>query len=427
MLLAKNRNIFSLIFFMLLMVLAYAVPRESFLLFISLITITHLLYLKIVFDEKFTLIQGIYLFALLRIGVIASEPLLSDDYYRFYWDGLCLHEGINPYLFLPSSLPNMMEKYPDIYENLNSKQYFSVYTPLNLLLFYISSVFKSKITFIVIYRFIIVLFETIGLVFLLKTLKLLSINPKNILFIYLNPIFIIEYAVNLHLESTVITFLGIGVYYFTKNQNFKSVSSWLIAIQLKLIPLLLFVSYFKSKGFKPSIVFGFMIVISLVIVYCPFLSVASFLNYKTSLSYYFTFFEFNSSIYLLSKTLADYTWFGFIYVPKIIFIGVLFYVFNQHEWNFYKSTLLIFSVYLLTSQSVHPWYIASLFIWIPFTGYFFPIVWAYFSMWTYYTYSFDPYHQHYFYNVVEYFTLAVVVFVELRAKKSIFELPIPRI
>ena len=41
---------------------------------------------------------------LLRLALIASTPLLSDDYIRFLWDGYLTSEGINPFNFKPSEL-----------------------------------------------------------------------------------------------------------------------------------------------------------------------------------------------------------------------------------------------------------------------------------------------------------------------------------
>lgn len=424
--LVKSNIVSAALLFVILMALAYAVPRESFLLFISSLTFAHIVYLKLVASENFTFKQGLILVFSINVGVVLSEPLLSDDYYRFFWDGLCLHEGINPYRFLPSEIPTLIEHYPNIYEKLNSKNYYSVYTPFNLLLFYISSIFKTKITFIFIYRIIVLFFESIGLYFLCKTIKILNINSKYLILIYLNPIFILEYAINLHIEGIIISFLCIGIYFFVKNQNFNSISSLILAIQLKLIPVLILIPFFKTKGWMKTLLFGMVLFLSLFIVYMPFMDVTSFLNYKTSLSYYFTFFEFNSSVFLISKYLADYTWFGFVFLPKLLFLGVLFLILRNKKWDFYKSALFVFSSYLLTSQSVHPWYIVALFVWIPFTRYVFPLVWAYFSMWTYYTYSFEPYQQHYFYNVVEYIVLAIVLNIELKAEKSVFQFSISK-
>ena len=179
--LVKSNIVSAALLFVILMALAYAVPRESFLLFISSLTFAHIVYLKLVASENFTFKQGLILVLIINLGILVSEPLLSDDYYRFFWDGLCLHEGINPYRFLPSELTKLIENHPDIYEKLNSKNYYTVYTPLNLVLFYISSVFKTKFTFILFYRIIILFFETVGLYFLYKSLQILKINSKYII------------------------------------------------------------------------------------------------------------------------------------------------------------------------------------------------------------------------------------------------------
>ena len=39
----------------------------------------------------------------IRIGVLFIQPIGSDDYYRYLWDGKVIANGINPYLYAPSN------------------------------------------------------------------------------------------------------------------------------------------------------------------------------------------------------------------------------------------------------------------------------------------------------------------------------------
>ena len=64
---------------------------------------------------------------LLRIGFSYIPPVLSDDAYRYIWDGVLTAQGENPFQLKPSD-PELEELQNDpIYPLLNSADYYSVY------------------------------------------------------------------------------------------------------------------------------------------------------------------------------------------------------------------------------------------------------------------------------------------------------------
>src|SRR5690606_6867099 len=73
---------------------------------------------------------------LLRLLVFPLAPVLSDDGFRYVWDGLVQVEaGANPYRYVPAD-PALARLHDEpIYPALNSAQYFSVYPPLSQLVF----------------------------------------------------------------------------------------------------------------------------------------------------------------------------------------------------------------------------------------------------------------------------------------------------
>ena len=66
----------------------------------------------------------------LRIALVFVEPQLSEDIYRFIWDGRIYAQGIHPLEYTPSQLINQSE-YADLldktlYDALNSPDYFTI-------------------------------------------------------------------------------------------------------------------------------------------------------------------------------------------------------------------------------------------------------------------------------------------------------------
>ncbi|NJO86975.1 MAG: hypothetical protein HC821_02760 [Lewinella sp.] len=67
----------------------------------------------------------------LRLALVLAFPLLSDDVYRFLWDGYLINAGRSPYAALPTHWPPMGLAGLDIelLAKLNSPGYYSIYPP----------------------------------------------------------------------------------------------------------------------------------------------------------------------------------------------------------------------------------------------------------------------------------------------------------
>ncbi|MBI4531385.1 MAG: DUF2029 domain-containing protein, partial [Candidatus Latescibacteria bacterium] len=69
-------------------------------------------------------------FALLfRLTLFFSEPSLSDDIYRYLWDGKTQNEGINPYRYAPDAR-ELAPLRDATYERINHKEIPTIYPPL---------------------------------------------------------------------------------------------------------------------------------------------------------------------------------------------------------------------------------------------------------------------------------------------------------
>ena len=118
-------------------VLFIFIPRNNFIQFFSIFSILFISYYFLV--KNISLKQGIGLAILLRIIALLSTPELSDDFYRFIWDGTLTVNNINPYLYTPQHAFNTGllcgKNFSFLIEKMNSPNYFTVYPPLNQFLF----------------------------------------------------------------------------------------------------------------------------------------------------------------------------------------------------------------------------------------------------------------------------------------------------
>ncbi|MGB0390363.1 MAG: hypothetical protein ACPGD5_02265, partial [Salibacteraceae bacterium] len=73
-------------------VLLYHTPRTEFVQFFALYTILFVSYF--VLNQKITLQSAVAFGIVFRLVAWLSWPELSDDFYRFVWDGLASNSGI---------------------------------------------------------------------------------------------------------------------------------------------------------------------------------------------------------------------------------------------------------------------------------------------------------------------------------------------
>ncbi|UCA57463.1 MULTISPECIES: glycosyltransferase 87 family protein [Aequorivita] len=410
----------------------YGLERSDF---IKLILIcTYLFYLSYYFIEKVKL--NFWLLASLgivsRLAFIAAIPNLSQDFYRFLWDGRLLLQGVSPYLFTPSSATALgvtMEQSQQLIEGMGAlnASHFSNYPPINQLFFAIAALFagKSILGSVVVLRVLIILADVGILYFGKKLLEKWNLPIKNIFWYFLNPFIIIELTGNLHFEGVMLFFFVWALYLLFKGKWLWAAILIGISVSVKLLPLLflpLFLTYFiNDKTQKVLEIFGVsikrlagfysVIGFTVVLVFLPFLSSEFIQNFSSTIALWFQNFEFNASVYYIIR------WIGFQVVGwniigttgKILPVFVLLFVLaiaffrkNKTPQELMIGMLFAVSIYFLLSTTVHPWYIATPLFLSVFTKYKFPIVWSFVVMLSYYAYGKDGFDENLWLVTLEY-------------------------
>jgi hypothetical protein len=183
---------------------------------------------------------------LFRIVFLFAIPNLSQDFYRFIWDGRMLFEGLNPYLFTPESFINAgnfpIAQAKELYlgmGELNASHYTN-YPPIKQFIFFISSLFtgKSILGSVVVMRLFIIAADIGILYFGKKLLEKLQIPTQYIFWYLLNPLIIIELTGNLHFEGVMLFFLVWSLYLLHSGKWQLAAMVFGLSVSVKLIPLL---------------------------------------------------------------------------------------------------------------------------------------------------------------------------------------------
>ena len=223
--------------------------------------------------SKYTLLLGLAIG--IRMLLIFSTPSLSDDIYRFLWDGYLSAQGTNPLAWIPEKIiqnPALSTPYLEsLYPLLNSAGYFSVYPPLAQLTFLLAAVFAQSIVGqIICIKIILFGFELATFWMINKLLKHFNFS-RSLLFLYaLNPLVIIEIMGNTHYEGVLYFFLIWGVWLSVKKTGPVYAGLALASsVASKLTSLMYLPLWLRFKGLKWAIGFYLIVLVALVLYWMP--------------------------------------------------------------------------------------------------------------------------------------------------------------
>ncbi|RIV70605.1 polyprenol phosphomannose-dependent alpha 1,6 mannosyltransferase MptB [Flagellimonas aequoris] len=401
---------------------AYDLVRTDTVKLFMLFGATFFLYYKIMQFEKwnfkFLLVIGI----LFRLVFLVAEPNLSQDFYRFIWDGELIKNGINPYLYTPDQLmeqgkvviANMQELHAGMSE-LNAR-HFSNYPPVNQILFALSALLggESVLGSMIAMRLIIILADLGILYFGRKLLQQLNQANHMVFWYFLNPLVIIELTGNLHFEGVMLFFFVWSLYLLAKQQWVWAAPIYAVSIMVKLVPLLLLPILLKYLGLKKSIGFYALTIVGCLALLLPFYSPVFIDNYAETLKLWFSNFEFNAGIYNVVKKIAvtyyeAKPWelidtYGALITKIVIVITLLITFFrkNQKLPTVITSMVLVLSCYYFLTSTVHPWYVVFLMGISIFSSLRFPLVWSLMVILSYQAYANADYKEHLWLLAIEY-------------------------
>lgn len=389
----------------------FFVPQTAFYLLFPAYSLLFVLYVWVAMGEQGArhtdLFVGLAIF--LRLVLWFAFPNLSDDVYRFIWDGRLLLAGYNPFDYLPRQL---MEEPPEgfvpdqaLFQALNSKDYFTVYPPMAQAVFALATwVFPDSWYGSAWLMKLPLVFCDIGNVLLIRYLLIKSNKPASLVLWYaLNPLILLEISGNLHFEGLMLFFFLLAWILLLRRKNGLAMLVYAFSVAAKLLTLLYVPLMLRRWEKGRRLFYPFLLTLLLALLFLPFFNATFGANLFQSLDLYFRRFEFNASFYYLFRELG-FWWSGY---NKIALIGPSLsglFVFllaiqvwreREPEWqNWMTAVSVTHSLYLLGSTTIHPWYLSFLIAGVPFTGFRYAVVWSYLSYLSYHTYSHPDFSEH---------------------------------
>lgn len=417
---------------------AYDLNREDFPKLLGLFIALFFLHYKLIqfqkWNFKFLLISGF----LFRLVFLLAEPNLSQDFYRFIWDGELIKNGINPYLNVPNDLIGQsnlaISNAKELYDGMGglSAKHFSNYPPLNQIIFTIAAFLGggSVLGSVIVMRLTIILADLGILYFGRKLLQKLNKSNHMAFWYFLNPLVIIELTGNLHFEGVMLFFFVWAMYLVVDKKWMAAAPIYAMSIMVKLVPIVFLPLFIRYFGFKKSIFFYLAVGVSCGLLLLPFYSPSFIDNYSETVGLWFSNFEFNAGIYNLVKHIGveffdaktwilvkDYgKWMAIIVIITTVLIAFLRK--NQNLGTLITSMLMVLTLYYFLSSTVHPWYVIFLLVLGIFTEYRYAILWSFLVILSYWAYSNSDYDENFWLLAVEYITVISFLIYEIATKEG---------
>ena len=335
--------------------------------FFSLYLVVFVLYVIAIFFIRFSSLKlkgrvaFILFFGLIyRLLLLPTAPTLSNDIYRYAWEGYLQTEGISPYQHSPNSKA-LFDYRNEFWPSVNNKDVPAIYPPMtqivNAFVFLgFRTIFGFKIAFLIIEGYLIITILTI--------LKLRGQRLERILIYVWNPLVIVEIAGSGHHDVLVVSLLLGALFLIEKRKILPSILFFSGAILSKFYPLIMILTFLKGL----SIRYWAILIVSLVTISLPYLFAGK--NFFEGLKIYGQNWRFYGSLFpAISDQVSSEAATMFI-IMFLLFGLIMIFWFSRHCRL--RQMFWLTGAIILFTPTLYPWYL----IWmIPYLCFFHNPAW----------------------------------------------------
>lgn len=316
-----------------------------------------------------------------RLTLWWSPATLSDDIFRYVWDGQVQLVGINPYLYPPAA-PEVAHLDNALRQRVNHADIATVYPPLAQLFFRLVGVLNSTPAAL---KFALLLCDWGLCLLLTRSLICRDQDPRRVLLYAWNPLPLIEVAGSGHIDALGILLLFLALHALQLRRSTTAICALTGAVLVKLVPLILLPTFWRRPNDRtltawldprPRKTLLLFPVLALV-AFLPFADAGAQL--LTGLQTYMRHWHFNAAAYsLIHYALAP--WDGnahlharWLCAALLVPLGLSVQIYYRDPYHAAFATL---GTYVLLAPTMHPWYL----LWVlPFLPFFPRPAWMLFS------------------------------------------------
>ena len=205
----------------------------------------------------------------MRLAALVTPPYLSDDLYRYVWDGRVEAAGINPYRYVPSDTQLASLRDAAIYPNINRRDYArTIYPPVAEYIFWAVTRVSQSVTGM---KAAMVAFDLLTMAVLLRLLSLLGLPRERIIAYAWHPLTIWEFAGSGHVDAAVVAFLALALWWRKREVGWLTGVALSCAALVKFFPVVIFPALYRRWDWKMPLAAASVAILA----YLPFLGVGS--------------------------------------------------------------------------------------------------------------------------------------------------------
>lgn len=314
---------------------------------------------------------------LLRLTIFPALPDLSDDLFRYVWDGWLGVSGMNPYRYVPAA--GELEAFRDtpLFGQLNSPGFHSIYLPFSQVVFlagggayqalgWPAAAYAIKAVFLVL--------EFSGLAFLLRAVQRTGGRVRGLALYALNPLVLVTLTAGGHSESALVFGFGLLAYGTAARRYAIAWVGLVLATATKGIPILLAPLLLRSQWIRGE---GWRAILAGLVpagllsagLTAPYYFPGIIDGLGSSADLYVRYFEFNAGPYFLLKEMGLWligTDLSKQLGPALRAVSLGGAALIWLRWpmspssataEFFRGSVAILGLYLLAATTLHPWYL----------------------------------------------------------------------
>jgi hypothetical protein len=215
-----------------------------------------------------TLLIVLVFAVLFRLSLLFAPPYLSDDIYRYVWDGRVQAAGVNPYRYAPTDPALEHLRDDKIYPRINHNYAHTIYPPIAEVIWFVTTRVSESVTWM---KITVILFEGIAIWAVLQLLGLVGLPRHRILLYAWHPLTVWEFAGSGHLDGIAIAFIALALLSRRRKAEAASGLTLACAALVKLFPAVLLPALYKRRDWKMPLVFA----LAIILAYLPYLGVGA--------------------------------------------------------------------------------------------------------------------------------------------------------
>ncbi len=185
---------------------------------------------------------------LCRMTLLTPEPYLSSDIYRYVWDGMVQHHGVNPYRYFPGNEHLKALRDDDIFPNINRRDYApTIYPPVAQIFFFCVTWLGSTLTMM---KLAMMAMEAVTVYTLVRLLDGMGRRREEVILYAWSPLCIWEFGSSGHLDAAVIAMLALALLFRFRDRPILTGLTLGAAVMFKFYPLVVLPALWRRRDWK---------------------------------------------------------------------------------------------------------------------------------------------------------------------------------